>query len=105
MTALPASMATKATKIRWTLMPWDALRACVRVMEFGAKKHSPRGWAALDRDEAIEYYRNACARHLDSIMEGELSDPETGEPHAAHLACSALIVCYHQLRLKNEEKA
>lgn len=94
----PPSVAAKRAKLRWTIIPWEPLSAAVRVFDFGAKKHSPRGWETVP--DAIEVYKDAAARHFDKIMLGEVLDPDTGEPHAVHLACCALVIAWHQMRPK-----
>jgi hypothetical protein len=91
----------KVAKDLWTLLPWEALESVVRVMMIGAKKYRPRGWE--DVPNVIEVYKNAAARHLSAMMRGEVWDAESNEPHAAHLACCALIVTWHQLRSRPSE--
>lgn len=76
-------------KLRYSLLPWEALTAVVRVLEFGAQKYTPGGWR--DTPDGERRYLDACLRHAAAILEGEDLDSESGEPHAAHLACSALI--------------
>lgn len=65
-----------------------ALELVARVATDGAVKYTDDGWASLP-DGAIRY-TEAMLRHL--LAEGrEYADPESGLPHAAHLACNALI--------------
>ena len=92
----PPSIVAKRQKVRWTILPWEALSSVARVFDYGAKKHSPRGWETVPN--AIDVYKDAAARHMERIMLGEVLDPDTGEPHAAHLACCALVIAWHQMR-------
>lgn len=98
------SMAQKRTKLRWSFLPWEALTEVVEVFGYGARKHSPRGWADLEPQGAIQDYKDAAQRHLAAMMQGEVWDAETGRLHAAHLACCALIVAYHQLKTTDRPK-
>lgn len=84
----------KSTKPRYSLLPWEALARVVAVFEFGAVKHSVHGWKTVP--DAIQIYKDAAARHLAAMMRGEWYDSETHESHAAHLACCALIIVWHQ---------
>lgn len=81
-------------KPRPSLLPWDAVQATVRVMEGGAAKYGPRSW---QYGESVKYV-DAAARHLIAMLSGEMVDPESGELHATHLACNALIVGHLQNR-------
>lgn len=92
------ALAVKTSKPHWTYLPWRALRAVSRVMEFGARKHSPRGWE--DVPNVIEVYKNSLANHLAAMMLGEMVDPESGELHSAHAACCALIIAEHEERMQ-----
>lgn len=95
-----ASVAAKKQKAHWSYLPWEALEAVVRVFDFGAKKHAPRGWEAVP--DAIAVYKDAAQRHLSAMMRGETTDPETGEFHAAHLACCALVIVWHEIKAADE---
>lgn len=87
-----------ARKVRWFIVPWDALRQVAEVFEFGARKYKPRGWETVP--DAVENYRDAAQRHLAAMFVGEVRDPESGFLHASHLACCALVIAWHQLREK-----
>jgi len=73
------------------LVPTTALRPLGRVMRGGADKYGPYNW----RDDRVtmSVYYDAAMRHLMAMWEGEDSDPESGEPHQAHvMACMAIIL-------------
>lgn len=78
-------------KIDWTLLPFDALESVVRVLAFGARKYSRDNWRQVPGGR--ERYLAAALRHIVAILRGEKIDPESGEPHTAHLACCAIFLC------------
>ena len=61
------------------------------VLQFGAQKYARHNWRG-----GIAYTRliDAGMRHLMAINSGEDHDPETGLPHAAHLMCCAMFLCW-----------
>lgn len=64
-----------------------ALLAVSEVGTMGANKYSPHGWLTVP--DGFNEYTEAMMRHW--LKEGiELSDQESGIPHAAHLAWNAL---------------
>lgn len=82
-------------KSRWDLLMGGcahALRHVANVITFGATKYSPGGWKEDCSAETIERYRAALYRHMNAIERGEYSDPESGFPHMAHVACNALFI-------------
>jgi hypothetical protein len=80
-------------KLRFSLVPLDALRAVIKVLGLGADKHGDFGW--LQRDPAGEV--DSLYRHLEAALKGDL-DEESGLPAAAHLAARALILTAMRLR-------
>jgi hypothetical protein len=79
------------TKPQLHLVPPSALIHMAKVFELGAKKYGPYNW----RDNAVKQtvYISAAMRHLVSMLDGQTIDPESGEPHAAHVAdCMAIIM-------------
>lgn len=93
-------------KIDFTLLPVDALRAEARVWAKGRIKY-PRedrdpttgrvlgNWEKLWGEDTISVALSSAIRHCFAMQEGELYDPETGEPHAAHVRCNmAMIIRY-----------
>ncbi len=60
------------------------------VLAHGASIHGEYNW----REVAIERYYGAILRHTLAIMSGEYIDPDSGKPHAAHLACNAMFLHY-----------
>ena len=87
-------------KIPFELLPEDALEAVARVLRFGAKKYAARNW-----EKGILFSRlyGALRRHgVAWFQKREDLDPETGEPHLAHLACEALFALALYLRNRKD---
>lgn len=68
--------------------------AVAKVMDkCGAKKDATRydyNWR--DSETSLTDYINAMKRHLAAIEDGQWLDPDSGEPHIAHIAGSCNIV-------------
>lgn len=93
-------------KTDWLLLPWQATRAIVRVLEYGARRYKREGWR--DVDDALFRYTNAAFRHLIAYANGHKLDlclehaapgerPDgcpkcSGEPHLACLGCNVLFL-------------
>lgn len=82
-------------KLPYELLPPDAIREVVKVLQFGANKYAPRNW-----EKGFDYTRliGAIKRHTADIELREDFDDETKLLHAAHLVCEALFLLTHQLR-------
>ena len=78
-------------KLRWTLLPYEALEEVVRVQEFGATKYPVDSWRAKSGDY-MSRYLNAAQRHLSAMVQGEVYAEDSGLSHAAHLATNALFL-------------
>jgi len=79
-----------AGKPMWRLLQWRALRRVAEVATAGAKKYSPDNWKSFPPDEARIRYTDAMLRHTAAWLIGERYDPESGQPHLAHIAWNAL---------------
>lgn len=79
-----------AGKLRWDLVPWDAMRSVVRVLEHGADKYGEHNWRNVQN--ARTRYFAAGMRHLLDWWGGEERDPDSGESHLAHAVCCALFL-------------
>lgn len=77
------------------LAPWDAIRATVKVMAFGAQKYGERNWEA-GMDWGRVY--SAAVRHLSAWWERDPADAETGYSHLWHAACCLLFLVAYELR-------
>ena len=80
-------------KLRFNLIPLDALRAVLKVLGAGADKYGDHSWETRNPSENID----PMFRHYEAAIRGEL-DEETGLPAAAHLAARALFMTAYQLR-------
>jgi hypothetical protein len=78
-------------KAKWSLVPQSSLTPMVKVLEYGAKKYAPYNWTkGLSVTEICE----SLKRHLDAYMEGEDTDPESGESHIGHIQCNAMFLSW-----------
>jgi hypothetical protein len=65
------------------------------VLEYGARKYAPDGWKGVP--DARARYADALLRHFSAWLDGERADPESGLPHAAHVATNALFLLWFEL--------
>ncbi|GJE13666.1 dATP/dGTP diphosphohydrolase domain-containing protein [Methylobacterium longum] len=84
-----------AGKDPWDLAPWDAFRAIVGVLAFGACKYAPRNW---EQGMAWSRLYAAAVRHLTAWWGGERVDPETGLSHLAHAGCCVCFLIAFEIR-------
>jgi len=73
-----------------------ALQAVGSVGTMGAIKYRDDGWSSVP--DGQRRYTDALLRHLLAAAAGEPDDPESGLPHAAHVAWNALAVLELALR-------
>lgn len=79
-----------ADKPSYDLLPPVAIELMAQVMTFGAKKYKPDGWRTVP--DALQRYQAALLRHSFATLRGEVNDPESGLPHAAHAMCCAAFI-------------
>ncbi len=101
-----------AGKLRYSLLPWDALLAVVEVLEFGARKYAAHAWR--DVPDAQMRYWDANMRHL-FRQPGEPNpgmprdpwelDSESGLLHAAHAACDSLFYLAFALQAQSKRRS
>lgn len=83
-------------KLRWSLLPREALEGCVRVLMYGAlTKYAPDNWKYVNPQGV---YLDATQRHLFQYMNGEEFDKETGESHLSHVLCDALFLEFNRMK-------
>lgn len=94
-TAVPPGMDNPKDLIGMTkpplrLLPGPALIRLSKVMELGAKKYGPYNW----RQKAVRYtvYLEAAMRHILSALDGEETDPQSKQSHAAHAGACMMII-------------
>lgn len=95
MTAMLTGRKDDAGKDPWSLLPFDAVRAIVKVLQYGAGKYAPRDW-----EGGMLWSRpfDALLRHLTAWWEGERADPETGMSHLWHAGCCAVFLISYEIR-------
>lgn len=79
-------------KLRYDLVPFDALDKVVEVLTIGAAKYEPNNWLRDSEVKDIVRYEAALLRHMSEHMQGRLIDEESGQEHIAHVACNALFI-------------
>lgn len=72
------------------LLPPVALEKTAWAHQLGAVKYGPYNWRTTGGE--LTTYVSAIMRHLMAIHKGEWIDPESGQPHAAHIAASCNIL-------------
>jgi len=82
-------------KLRFDLLPPDALKAVVAIFTYGANKYADRNW-----EKGTNYGRlfGAAQRHLWNWWDGEENDPESGLHHLAHAITDILFLLSYELR-------
>lgn len=99
-------------KLKWGLLPYDALQEIVKVLTFGALKYAPDNWKYV-KDGKIRYF-DALMRHLVEWKESDYGkdqkrskDSETGLSHLAHAGACILFLIWYDLmssQTTNEKK-
>ena len=71
-------------KLRYDLIPPEALEGVAKVLTFGASKYDDRNW-----EKGISYGRlfGSTMRHLWAWWRNEENDSESGLSHLDHAAC------------------
>lgn len=64
------------------------LASMVKVLTIGAAKYNPDNWRKVEQ----ERYWDAFYRHITAHHAGEMTDPETGEPHLTHALCCLAFI-------------
>jgi len=72
------------------LIPPVGENLVAQVLASGAAKYGPWNWRAIDIRESV--YIGAIKRHANAMNSGEWFDRESGLPHAAHIAATAMIL-------------
>ena len=81
-------------KLRWHLLPTEAVRAILDVLQFGSDKYGPWNWR---KGMAWTRLYDAALRHLTAFMDGEDRDKESGFLHLAHAGCCILFLLSYQI--------
>ena len=82
-------------KIRWDLIPYDAVNEIAKVLTFGAAKYEARNWEkGMDWSRAF----GALQRHLTRWFHGQDKDQETRLTHLANAGCCLFFLLSWELR-------
>ncbi|MFA6043400.1 MAG: dATP/dGTP diphosphohydrolase domain-containing protein [Phycisphaerales bacterium] len=95
--------AAGSTKCPLNLLPPEFLRQTAWALKHGADRYGAFNWR--ESGVRLDTYVAAIMRHLTSMAEGEWLDPDSGKPHAAHIAASSAILldCDHLGKLDGKE--
>lgn len=79
----------KEGKTPYEHMPFGVLSIVARVLAHGAAKYGHYNW----REQPIlaSTYKAALMRHLEEFSEGRWFDPDSGEPHLAHMMACCMV--------------
>ncbi len=87
-------------KPRMDLFPMSSMYAVSQVLTFGAEKYAANGWKSVP--DAVNRYTAAMLRHMTAIQDGEEIDPDSGLPHADHVACNAVFLSWFRRNPQEE---
>ena len=81
-------------KLRYDLMPFDALDAVAEVLTYGIKKYPKpeENWRVNSTLEDIPRYKAARLRHISLAAQGQVFDEESGLPHEWHISTNSLFI-------------
>jgi hypothetical protein len=81
-----------AGKVRFGLIPWDALALAARILErVGKERDWEGGFSWVETSESL-------LRHLFAWLSGEDTDRDSGFDHTGHVLCNALFLAAHTVR-------
>jgi hypothetical protein len=92
-------------KLRYDLLPWDAIEEVVKVLDYGIKKYpNPNeNWRKNSTKEDIKRFEAAMLRHYSAMKQGKMLDDESGLPHISHVATNVLFIIALQKDLSDDE--
>jgi hypothetical protein len=82
-------------KVRWELLPFDAINEIAKVMTFGAMKYDEHNWA---KGKSWSRAYGAMMRHMVAWCHGQDKDPEMGTSHLANAGCCLFFLLAWELR-------
>lgn len=96
----PEGRKDDSAKPRFDLIPPRAQEAMARVLTSGAARYGENNWKQVEPLE--QRYLAAAMRHLNALSRGEITDPDTGEHHGAHVMCCAAFLVEHHAMQKEQ---
>lgn len=93
--AVEPALRYDAKKVRYDLIPADALHALAEVYTAGAVKYAERNW-----EKGMSWSRcfGSLMRHAWAFWRGETHDSETGCHHMAMAAWNCFALCSYDIR-------
>ena len=89
-------------KLRFDLVPPEAIRAWVSVLTHGADKYMDRNW---EKGMAWGRPYAALCRHSLAWWSGEDIDPESGISHLAHAMCNlSFLITYQERNIGKDDR-
>ena len=87
-------------KLRYDLIPPEALEELTTILTYGANKYGDRNW-----EKGLKYTRvfAAIMRHLWAWFSGQDTDEESGHKHLAHAMCGIAFLIAYTRRGKDVE--
>jgi hypothetical protein len=95
--AEPLGIKYDEEKADWTLFPFSAGEAIVRIMMFGCKKYTRDNWKHVQPGQR---YLAAAIRHIGRWLDGEAKDSETGCSHLWHAGCCLVFAIWLEIEGK-----
>lgn len=91
----PSGVKHDQNKIRWDLVPYDAVNEIAKVLTFGAAKYEARNW-----EKGMNWSRafGALQRHLTRWFHGQDKDKETRLTHLSNAGCCIFFLLAWELR-------
>lgn len=86
---MPGAKRFNTGKPRLSLIPTRANMMEAAVWTFGAEKYGADNWR---KGMSYQSVLDSMGRHYEALKAGQLIDPETGLPHAAHIKCNASML-------------
>jgi hypothetical protein len=84
-------------KLRYELIPPDALRMVAEIFTMGARKYGARNWENATPEDH-ERIMGAAMRHIEDARAGIKVDPESGLPHLAHAVTNLFFLLHLENR-------
>lgn len=76
-------------KVRYDLVPVEALNEVAVILTQGARKYKPNNWRECQDPDR---YIAAAMRHFELYRAGHWADEESGRPHLAHVICNLMFL-------------
>lgn len=80
-----------AGKLRFDIMPPEGEAVIAGAFSYGAKKYGDRNWEKAPGLRSLQFF-GSMRRHLNKWRAGEDIDPESGEPHLAHVGANCMML-------------